>query len=109
MLMQVELLKNSRQAIVIPEEALVAQGSEQFVLVVDAAQGNKVIRRKVRIGARMPGEVEVLEGLNPGEQVITQGTVKVRPGQQVAIHAVDNGSRSLRELLESGAKDEAAE
>lgn len=109
MLMQVELLKNPRQALVIPEEALVPQGDTQYVFVVDEAQGSKVVRREVQIGARRPGEVEVLKGLSAGEKVITHGTLKLRPGQQVTIGAVDDGAQSLREMLESKPKNGAVE
>jgi membrane fusion protein (multidrug efflux system) len=42
-------------------------------------------RRLVQSGRRRPGEVEILEGLEPGERVVTEGTQKVRPGQQVEI------------------------
>lgn len=101
MLMQVELLKQPRQTIVIPEEALLPQGSRQFVLLVDQADGNKVVRREVHIGGRRPGEVEIIDGLQAGEQVITHGSLKLRPGEQVVIGAVDDGSRPLHELLES--------
>jgi membrane fusion protein (multidrug efflux system) len=101
MLMRVELLQNPRQAVVIPEEALLPQGRKQFVLLVNEADGNQVIKKGVRIGARRPGEVEVLEGLDPGDKVITHGAEKVQAGQHVAILAVDDGSRSLRELTDS--------
>ena len=106
---QVEVLKNPRQTLVIPEEALVPQGDKQFVLVVDPATGNKVERREVRIGARRPGQAEVLAGLAAGERVITEGTVKVRPGQAVEIRALDDGSGSLRSMLEVGAARPTAE
>jgi membrane fusion protein (multidrug efflux system) len=104
MLMRVELLKNPRLALVIPEEALVPQGKKQFVLLVNEVDDSKVTRNEVRIGARRPGEVEVLEGLNPGDRVITHGTDKVRVGQHVVVSAVDNGSQSLRELTDSEAE-----
>ena len=101
MLMRVELLKNPRLTLVIPEEALVPQGRKQFVLLVDETAGNKVTKKEVRIGARRPGEVEVLEGLDPGEKVITHGAENVRTGQPVTILSVDDGSRSLHELTSS--------
>lgn len=101
MLMQVELLKQPRETIMIPEEALLPLGDKQYVLLVDAADGNKVVRREVSIGGRRPGEVEIVAGLQAGEPVITHGTLKVRPGEQVVIGAVDDGSRPLHELLES--------
>ncbi len=109
MLMQIELLANPREGLVIPEESLMPQGEKQYVLVVNESDGNKVMRREVRLGGRRPGEVEVLKGLAPGDKVITDGTIKVRPGQQVAIRAVHDGTRSLRELLDAKPRDEASE
>lgn len=106
MLMQVELLTRQREAIVIPEECLVPQGERQFVLVVD--QDNRVERREVRIGTRRPGEVEIVSGLAVGERVITDGTLKARPGSEVRILAVDDGKTPIHTLLESGPKDNAA-
>ena len=98
MLMEVELAVNPREALLIPEEALVPQGTQQTVLAVE---DSKAVKRNVRIGTRRPGEVEVLEGLVAGERVITHGTVKVRPGQAVTVRIVDDGSRNLAEMLRS--------
>jgi membrane fusion protein (multidrug efflux system) len=99
MLMQVELLEDARRAPVVPEEALMPEGRRHFVMVVDPQDGNRIARREIRIGARRPGEVEVVEGLEPGELVVTQGQLRVREGQQVRIQAVDDGTRPLRELV----------
>lgn len=103
MLMQVTLRKDPRQALVIPEGALMPVGRDQFVLVaVPAGDGHRAQHRAVRIGSRRAGEVEVLEGLAAGELVITHGTMRARPGQPVTVRAVDDGSRSLAELLGDG-------
>jgi membrane fusion protein (multidrug efflux system) len=67
----------------IPEQAIVPERSNQYVLVV--GPDSVVERRQVETGRRRPGEVEILEGLEPGERVITEGTQKARPGQQVEI------------------------
>ena len=107
MLMQVTLRKDPREALVIPEAALMPLGREQYVLIASPEDGelHKVERRRIAIGSRRPGEVEVIDGLNEGDWVITEGTLRVRPGQQVDVRAIDDGSRTLRELLqhESGA------
>lgn len=100
LLMRVHLLSNIRDSIVIPEEALMPLGDRQFVLVVNEADNNTVERREVRLGARRPGQAEILAGLRAGEKVITHGTTRVKPGDQVAVAAVDDGSVPLRELLE---------
>lgn len=99
LLMTVDLLKNPRRAIVIPEEALVPLGRQSFVLLVDESDGNKVVRREVKLGARRPGEVEILEGLAEGDKVVTRGTLQVRPGQSVKVIAVEKAGDSLRDLL----------
>jgi len=86
-LMQVELLRNPRKALVVPEAALLHLGSEHFVMLVDEAEGNLVAKTRVRIGARRPGLVEIVDGLAAGNKVITHGNDKVRPGQAVSIEA----------------------
>lgn len=83
MFLTVDLLKEEVQSLVIPEEAIVPERSKQFVFVV--GDGGIVQRREIRTGRRRPGEVEVLQGLTPGEPVITEGTMKVRHGQAVTI------------------------
>jgi len=86
---------------VIPEEALLPLGDRQYVLLIDVDNGNTVVRREISIGARRPGEVEVLDGLAAGDRVVSHGTLIVRPGQQVSIAAVDDGSTTYDQLLRS--------
>jgi membrane fusion protein (multidrug efflux system) len=83
MFLTVTVLKEDVQALLIPEQAIVPERSNQYVYVVNA--DNVVERREVHSGRRRPGEVEILDGLEPGAIVITEGTQKVRPGQQVEI------------------------
>jgi membrane fusion protein (multidrug efflux system) len=106
MLMQVVLASRQRQAIVIPEECLVAKGSKQYVYVVNTADGNKAERREVSIGTRRPGKVEIVDGLEVGELVITDGTLKVRPGASVSIRAMDDGTTGIHELLDQPAAEQ---
>jgi len=99
LLMQVEVPRNPRQGLAIPEAALLQRGKDHRVLVV--GEGDQVEERRVVIGARRPGKVEVTTGLAAGERVVTHGTDKVRPGQKVRVLALDDGTRSLKDLLES--------
>jgi membrane fusion protein, multidrug efflux system len=82
MFLNVSLANDEREALVIPEEALSPEAERQYVFVV--ADG-KAERREVRIGGRRPGSVEVITGLNAGEQVIVEGTQKVRDGATVRV------------------------
>jgi len=83
MFLTVTVLKEDVESLLVPEQAIVPERSNQYVFVVGA--DNTVERRLVETGRRRPGEVEITEGLEPGERVITEGTQKVRPGQQVVI------------------------
>jgi membrane fusion protein (multidrug efflux system) len=80
MFLNVSLAKDDREAIVIPEEALTPEAEKQFVFVV--ADG-RAQRREVRIGGRRPGSVEIISGLEPGDDVVVEGTQKIRDGSPV--------------------------
>jgi membrane fusion protein, multidrug efflux system len=68
-------------AAVIPEQAIVPRGDRAFVFkVVDG----KASLTPVRTGFRVPGRVEIVEGLAPGDVVVTAGQMKLRDGAPVA-------------------------
>jgi membrane fusion protein (multidrug efflux system) len=77
------------RARVIPEEAIVPQGGKQFVIkVVNGSTPNSRVtqRAEVKLGLRSPGKVEVLEGLEPGETVVTAGQQRLqRDGTEVRV------------------------
>ncbi len=103
LLMSVDLLKNPRDAVMIPEEALIPSGQVNHVLVVDkAAKPPVAMKREVVIGGRRPGEVEIVSGLAVGEYVVIHGNLRTRPGQEVEIIAVATGDESLKQLLDHG-------
>lgn len=81
MLMTVQLFRPERQALAIPELALLQVGSTAFVYRVD--DEGTVEQVDVTIGARRRGEVEIVSGLQAGDRIIVEGTVKVRPGARV--------------------------
>jgi membrane fusion protein (multidrug efflux system) len=55
---------------VIPEQALVTEGADNWIYVV---VDGKAQRRQVTVGSRVDGRVEIAEGLRPGEVVIVAG------------------------------------
>ncbi len=78
---RVSLVLNERDdAIQVPEQALVPQGQDQYVFKV--ADG-KAAFTKVEVGIRRDGMAEILNGLEPGDQVVTAGQLKIRDGVPV--------------------------
>lgn len=87
MLLTVKLSLPPRQALSLPEIALMQVGSAQSVFRVDAE--GVVQQVPVRAGARHAGRVEILEGLAAGERVVVEGIVKLRPGARVVEQAAN--------------------
>lgn len=66
---------------VVPEEAIVPQGGRQYVyrLVDGPDQDTKIAQRvEVKIGLRRPGRVEVTDGLQAGDLVVTAGQQRIQ-------------------------------
>lgn len=82
MLLAVRLYQAPRQAIVVPEIAVVQVGSDAFVYRV--TKDATAERAKVSLGARRRGEVEITAGLAAGERIVTEGSNKLREGVRVA-------------------------
>ena len=76
-------------ALVVPEEAIVPQGSSPYVFTVvpGTAAGSLVVQRvPVRLGQRQGGMVEVQDGLSLGDTVVTAGQQRVqRDGTPVRV------------------------
>ncbi len=83
LLLTVRLLRNQRQALMVPEESTIQLQSSHYVLVV--TDNLTVERKQIEIGKRQPGWVEVLSGVQEGDKVITRGISRVKPGATVAI------------------------
>ncbi len=78
-------------AVVVPEEALVPVGAKQFIFkLVDGADGKKVSQRvEAKIGLRLLGKVEMLQGVSAGDTVVTAGHARLLRGDAVPVRVVD--------------------
>jgi membrane fusion protein (multidrug efflux system) len=82
MFMNVRLSRGEADVLVVPEESLVPEQGDVFVYVV--AEGT-VAKRKIITGQRRVGTVQVTDGLQAGELVVTEGTQKLRDGASVTV------------------------
>lgn len=69
------------QALVVPDEAVFAQGNQNFVYVVKA--DSTVMLTPVELGARDSMQVEIVRGITAGDRVIRTGHQKLYPGAHV--------------------------
>ena len=84
MFVHLSVVLDAEKALVVPEEALVIDGSRAFVFAVINKDGVQIAERRfVTIGRRSFGFVELTEGVVSGDQVIIRGVQKVRDGTLV--------------------------
>jgi membrane fusion protein (multidrug efflux system) len=91
---------------VIPEEAIVPQAGRQFVIrLVDGPdQDTKIAQRvEVKVGIRRPGRVEITDGLQAGDVVVTAGQQRVqRDGMPVRVLDLNRPSGGPQQGTGSG-------
>jgi len=79
-------------AVVVPEEALVPMGGKQYLVkVVDGPAGKVSQRIEAHLGARLPGKVEIVEGVAPGDLVVTAGQARLMRPEPQPLRVVDVG------------------
>ncbi len=77
MFLTVLVTRDPLPGLVVAEQALVPERGKVYVFVL--AKG-VIARREVTIGRRVPGEVEITQGVVAGERVVIEGTQKIRDG-----------------------------
>ncbi len=75
------VLSTRDNALLVPDEAIFAEGDQMLVFVVKP--DSTVTRAPIKIGSRQPGTVEVLSGLEVGQSVVSAGHQKLYEGAKV--------------------------
>lgn len=74
--------KTAQKVILIPREALIESTQNASVYTV---QNGKAALRSIKVGAEYGDNIQVNEGLQPGEQVITSGQINLKDGTLINI------------------------
>ncbi len=99
------------QAVVVPEEALVPQGGKQYLIKLVPApdgQGQVAQRLEASLGLRVPGLVEITEGLKAGDWVVTAGQAKLMRGDGQPVKRVDVDQQGAKPAAGASAPASAA-
>jgi membrane fusion protein (multidrug efflux system) len=86
MLLRVSLQQASKALLVVPELAVQQVGNRSFVYKIMPDQTVRAV--DVRLGGRQQGQVSVVEGLKAGEQIVLDGTSKLRDGMAVKLSLI---------------------
>lgn len=85
--MAVSLTLNTREALVIPEQAVLLRGDNKYVFV---AEDGTARRLTVELGSRGPGWVEVSAGLTAEDRVIITGQDRLSDGDRIRAEEDDS-------------------
>ena len=77
-------LEQIPDALTIASDAMIINAKGEQVAFV--LQGKKVVQRKVTTGIEDAGRVQIIAGIQPGEQVVIAGNEKIKDGAMVQIH-----------------------
>ena len=80
-LLEIEILYNEKNALSIPETALIMEGNKKFIYKI--IENNTIKKTEIKTGVRDQGNLEVIDGLTRGDKVIAEGLNKVRSGMKV--------------------------
>lgn len=87
---RVRLIAGEQEGIFLVPQTAIMQ-TEQGNQVMVAGADNKVVSRKLKTGVWFGKDWIVEEGLQPGDRVITDNLMKLKPGMEVAPHAPGAG------------------
>lgn len=108
MLMTVMLEKDPEQAIAIPESTLIPESTRNYVYVVEEdAETTTAQKVEVQIGRRQAGRVEVIDGLEPGQLLVSHGALKLADGRAVKVLANQADGRTMTQILDDLTKPKA--
>ena len=80
-LLEIEIFYNEKSSLSIPDTSVMYEGNKKFIYKI--VEDNLIKKAEIETGIRYKGNLEVLNGLNEGEQIIAEGLTKVRPGMKV--------------------------
>jgi membrane fusion protein, multidrug efflux system len=75
------ILLSIPEAVTVPSEAIiVTPKGERIAFVLD---GGKAVRRKIETGIEKEGKIQIVKGIQAGEQLIVSGNEKLKDGAEV--------------------------
>lgn len=80
--MSANLTLREREALVIPEQAVMIRGDDKYVFIAEDGIARRV---SVSLGSRSPGLVEVSDGLSQDDRVIVTGQDRLSSGDRIDV------------------------
>ena len=76
-LLEITVKFNLRDSLSVPDTSIMMEGEKSYIYTV--SDENIINKTEVEIGLRGDSKVEILSGVNEGDQIVAEGLKKVRP------------------------------
>ena len=76
-LLEITVKFNPRDSLSVPDTSIIMEGEKSYIYTV--SDENVANKTEVAIGLRVNSKVEILSGINEGDQIVAEGLKKVRP------------------------------
>ena len=76
-LLEITVKFNLRDSLSVPDTSIMMEGEKSYIYTV--SDDNIANKTEVQIGLRGDSKVEILSGINEGDQIVAEGLKKVRP------------------------------
>ena len=83
MMANIELKLRSREIFIVPEGAIIPEDEKSFLYILE--ENNVLKKRQVVTGKRNDGSIEIIEGIDQSDQIVYEGTNKIRNGSEVSV------------------------
>ncbi len=80
-LLEITVKFNLRDSLGVPDTSIMMEGEKSYIYTV--SDKNIANKTEIEIGLRGEGRVEILSGINEGDQIVAEGLKKVRPNGKI--------------------------
>lgn len=84
MLLTIELVRQVETLLQLPESSIIPIEDEHYIFAINN-QAQTAYRKKITIGRRLPGMVEVVDGVDLNELIVIEGALKLRDGTKIKV------------------------
>lgn len=99
-------LRTEKDRIVVPAQAVIVTPTGLRVAFI--IEDGKAVQRKIKTGLESEGKIQILSGINPGEQIVIAGNEKLKDGMAVRVQGKTKPDQKTQETPQAAPAPGAA-
>jgi membrane fusion protein (multidrug efflux system) len=99
-------LRTEKENVVVPSQAVIVTPTGLRVAFI--IEDGKAVQRKIKTGLESEGKIQILSGINPGEQIVIAGNEKLKDGMAVRVQGKTKPDQKTQETPQAAPAPGAA-